>query len=58
MSTLFYEPSTRTRLSFEGAMGRGLLSPHLTPDTGAFSNARAALLVFRSPTSSALRRRE
>jgi aspartate carbamoyltransferase catalytic subunit len=28
MSTLFYEPSTRTRLSFEGAMGR---ARHMSP---------------------------
>ena len=39
MSTLFYEPSTRTRLSFEGAMGRlggGILS---TESAGEYSSA-------------------
>ena len=39
MSTLFYEPSTRTRLSFEGAMGKlggGILS---TESAGEYSSA-------------------
>ena len=42
MSTLFYEPSTRTRLSFEGAMGRlggGILS---TESAGEYSSAAKA----------------
>lgn len=39
MATLFYEPSTRTRLSFESAMSRlggGVLS---TESAGQFSSA-------------------
>ena len=39
MATLFYEPSTRTRLSFEGAMGKlggGILS---TESAGEYSSA-------------------
>ena len=39
MSTLFYEPSTRTRLSFEAAMGRlggGIVS---TESAGEYSSA-------------------
>jgi aspartate carbamoyltransferase catalytic subunit len=45
LATLFFEPSTRTRLSFESAMIRKILVPYsLTHSTSTISKSKALAL--------------
>lgn len=51
MSTLFYEPSTRTRLSFESAMARLGGTVLSTESAGEFSSAAKGETLEGAPAS-------